>query len=94
MSRREKPKKRDYSTILDEFKFDPGGLDLKISRNLITVFDGYRINRTYDITFVDKAIKAGNVPKSFVRQWGVIRTMLHKLAAIGPKIPGVERWLN
>jgi hypothetical protein len=79
---------------LEDFKFDPNGLDLKFARNLITVFDGYRINRTYDLTFVDKAINKGELPSSFVKQWGTIRAVLHKLAAIGPKVPGVEETMN
>jgi len=56
--------------------------------------DGYRINRTYDLGFVDKAMNKGDLPQSFTKQWGTIRTVLHKLAAIGPKVPGVETALN
>jgi hypothetical protein len=81
-------------TSLEDFKFDPNGLDLKFARNLITVFDGYRINRTYDLTFVDKAMNKGDLPQIFIKQWGTIRAVLHKLAAIGPKVPGVEDDLN
>jgi len=93
MSHRSKHSK-GKTTSLDDFKFDPNGLDLKFARNLITVFDGYRINRTYDLTFVDKAMNKGELPQSFTRQWGTIRAVLHKLAAIGPKVPGVEESLN
>jgi hypothetical protein len=93
MSQRSK-RDRDSKTSLDDFEFDPSELDLKQSKNLITVMDGYRIQRTYDLGFVDKGINKGELPKSFIRQWGTIRAVLHKLAAIGPKVPGVESWLN
>jgi hypothetical protein len=89
-SRRDK----DTKVSIDDFDFDPSELDLKQSKNLITVLDGYRIQRTYDLGFVDKGINKGELPKSFIRQWGTIRAVLHKLAAIGPKVPGVETWLN
>jgi hypothetical protein len=94
MSRKARRKKGDSSKSLEGFTFDPSELDLKMSRNLITVMDGYRINRTYDTTFVDKAINEGKVARSFVTQWGTIRSVLHKLAAIGPKVPNVEKWMN
>jgi hypothetical protein len=93
MSQRSK-RDRDSKASLDDFEFDPSELDLKQSKNLITVMDGYRIQRTYDLGFIDKGINKGELPKSFIRQWGTIRTVLHKLAAIGPKVPGVESWLN
>ncbi len=87
-------RKKGTPISLDDFNFNPSELDLKFSRNLITVFDGYRINRTYELAFIDKKINKGELPQSFIRQWGVIRKVLHKLAAIGPKIPGIEGWLN
>lgn len=93
MSHQSKRSKGKVSS-LEDFKFDPNGLSLKFAKNLITVFDGYRINRTYDLTFVDKAMNKGELPEIFVRQWGTIRAVLHKLAAIGPKVPGVEEKLN
>ena len=89
MSHRSK-RSKGKPTSLEDFKFDPNGLDLKFARNLITVLDGYRIQRTYDLAFVDKAINKGELPASFIKQWGTIRAVLHKLAAIGPKVPGVE----
>ncbi len=79
---------------LENFKFDPAGLSLKFSKSLISVLDGYRINRTYDLRFVDKAMNKGELPQSFVKQWGTLRTVLHRLAAIGPKVPDVESYLN
>ena len=93
MSHRSKSTK-GKSTPLQDFKFDPTGLSLKFSRSLISVFDGYRINRTYDLRFVDKAMNKGDLPQSFTKQWGTIRGVLHRLAAIGPKVPGVESTLN
>jgi hypothetical protein len=93
MSQRSK-RDREPKATLEDFEFDPSELDLKQSKNLITVLDGYRIQRTYDLGFVDKGINKGELPKSFIRQWGTIRSVLHKLAAIGPKVPGVESWLN
>ncbi len=93
MSHRSKHSK-GKPTSIDEFKFDPNGLNMKFSKNLITVFDGYRINRTYDLTFVDKAINKGDVTETFIKQWGTIRSVLHRLAAIGPKVEGVEENLN
>jgi hypothetical protein len=93
MSRRTKQPKSN-SQSLEDFKFDPNGLDLKFSKNLLTVMDGYRINRTYDLGFVDKAMNKGDLPQSFTKQWGTIRGVLHRLAAIGPKVPGVESALN
>jgi hypothetical protein len=93
MSHRSKHSK-GTSRSTDEFKFDPNGLELKFSKSLLTVMDGYRINRTYDLGFVDKALNKGNLPQSFTKQWGTVRGVLHKLAAIGPKVPGVEPALN
>ena len=93
MSHRSK-RSNEKSQSIDEFKFDPNGLELKFSKSLLTVMDGYRINRTYDLGFVDKAMNKGDLPQSFTKQWGTIRGVLHKLAAIGPKVPGVESSLN
>ena len=91
----QRPHRKKETTIsLDDFEFNPSELDLKFSKNLISVLDGYRIHRTYDLGFIDKKINEGELPRSFIKQWGVIRKVLHKLAAIGPKVPGVERWLN
>lgn len=93
MSHRSK-RTKGKPTSLEDFKFDPTGLNLKFSKNLITVLDGYRINRTYDLTFVDKAMNKGDLPQSFIKQWGTMKSVLHKLAAIGPKVPEVETALN
>lgn len=93
MSHRSKSTK-GKQTSLEDFKFDPTGLSLKFSKSLISVFDGYRIHRTYDLRFVDKAMNKGDLPQSFTKQWGTIRSVLHRLAAIGPKVPGVESTLN
>ncbi|MFW9944662.1 MAG: hypothetical protein ACFFB7_06660 [Candidatus Sifarchaeia archaeon] len=94
MSHRSKRAKPAPKISLDEFKFNPSRLDLRFSKNLLTVLDGYRINRTYDLGFIDKKLKEGELPRVFVQQWGTIRSILHKLAAIGPKVPGVESALN
>ena len=93
MSHRSKTTK-GKQTSMEDFKFDPTGLSLKFSKSLISVFDGYRINRTYDLRFVDKAMNKGELPQNFTKQWGTIRAVLHRLAAIGPKVPGVESTLN
>ncbi|RLI48970.1 MAG: hypothetical protein DRP09_21025 [Candidatus Thorarchaeota archaeon] len=87
-------KKKGLGIPLNEFEFDPSELDLDLTRTLITVFDGYRINRTFDLTFVEKKQKAGNLPRGFIRQWPTIRGVLHKFAALGPKVPHVEEWLK
>jgi hypothetical protein len=77
---------------LDEFQFTPRSIDLKWTKDLITVFDGYRIHRCYDLTFIEKAIGRGELPRSFVDQWRFIRTVLHRFAAVSPKIPGVLKF--
>ena len=92
--RRDKKAKPAPMNSLDEFKFTPANLDLRFSKNLLTVLDGYRIQRTYDLGFIDKKIGEGDLPRSFVQQWGTMRKVLTKLAAIGPKVPGVESSLN
>ena len=86
--------KQDSSVDFETLEIDTSGLDLKFSRSLITVLDAYRINRTYSTEFVDKKINEGELPRSFIQQWGAIRGVLHKLAALGPKVPNVEKWLN
>ncbi len=88
MSQAPKSRKEPPAPDLESFEFDPAGLDMKWSKNLISVFDGYRIHRCYDLAFIEKAIGRGDVPKSFIKQWGTIRPLLHKLAAVGPKVPG------
>jgi hypothetical protein len=88
-----KQKKRKTIVNLDDFQFDPSTLDLKWSKNLITTFDGYRIHRCFDLTFIEKAVGQGELSRSFVNQWKVIRTVLHKFAAIGPNVPGVQKKL-
>jgi hypothetical protein len=88
------PKKKGISIPLDEFKFDPSSLDLDLSQTFISVFDGYRIFRCFDITFVERRQKKGKVPLSFLKQWGTIRSILHKFAAVGPGVPNVEKWLK
>jgi hypothetical protein len=94
MSRKSKRRRADSEPSLENLEIAVSGLDLKFSRNLITVMDAYRINRTYSTEFVDKKINEGELPRSFVQQWGTIRSALHKLAALGPKVPNVEKWLN
>jgi len=87
-------KKKGISIPLDEFKFDPSSLDLDLTRTFISVFDGYRIFRCFDITFVERRQAKGTVPLSFLKQWGTIRSVLHKFAAVGPGVPNVEKWLK
>ncbi|TFG14105.1 hypothetical protein EU537_04085 [Candidatus Thorarchaeota archaeon] len=77
---------------LDEFQFTPKGINLKWTKDFITVFDGYRIHRCFDLTFIEKAIGQGALPRSFVSQWRFIRTVLHKFAAVSPKVPGVLKF--
>ncbi len=89
MSQRPK-KKKGASIPLDVFKFNPSDLDLKLTRSLITVFDGYQIYRCFDLTFMDKRMSKGEVPRGFVKQWPTVRGVLHKFAAVGPKVPNVE----
>ncbi len=93
MSHRPKHKSEE-SAPSDDFVFNPSDLNLRFSRNLLTVLDGYRIHRTYDLGFIDKAVGKGEVPRSFIKQWGTMRPILLKLAAIGPDLPGVESSLN
>ncbi len=88
-----KAKKEPLRIDLDDFEFEPSGLDLKWSKNIITVLDGYRIHRCYDLTFIEKGVSEGELPKQFLRQWKIIRTVLHKFAAIGPEVPNVKKWL-
>ncbi|MFW9889467.1 MAG: hypothetical protein ACFFER_14870 [Candidatus Thorarchaeota archaeon] len=90
----DKKAKRPSSVSLDDFQFIPANLDLRFSKNLLTVLDGYRIQRTYDLGFIDKKVGEGELPRTFVQQWGTMRKVLTKLAAIGPKVPGVESSLN
>lgn len=94
MSHRTKREKRTQDPSLNDFEFIPSKLDMKFSKSLLTVFDGYRIHRTFDLGFIDKKIGKGDLPRSFVQQWGTMRPVLTKLAAVGPKVPGVESWLN
>ena len=88
MSRRQRPKTPDEQD-LKSFEFTPSGLDLEWTKDMITVFDGYRIHRCFDLTFIEKAIGEGRLPRAFVEQWRFIRTVLHKFAAVGPKVPGL-----
>ncbi|MFW9834311.1 MAG: hypothetical protein ACFFEK_09975 [Candidatus Thorarchaeota archaeon] len=97
-------KKRRAKPSQDEdlasFDFSPTGLDLEWTKDMITVFDGYRIHRCFDLTFIEKAIGEGRLPRTFVDQWRIIRTVLHKFAAVGPKVPGIielyekRQWLR
>ncbi|MHA1963138.1 MAG: hypothetical protein ACXACG_04560 [Candidatus Thorarchaeota archaeon] len=90
MSHRPKEKKDAlHRAGLKDFRFDPTELDLKWTKDLITTFDGYRIHRTFDLTFIEKAVGQGAFPESFIGQWKTIRSVLHKFAAIGPEVPGV-----
>jgi hypothetical protein len=91
----QRPKRdKSGSESFEDLEISTSGLPLKISKNLATVLDAYRINRAYSTQFVDEAINEGELPRSFIQQWGTIRSVLHKLAALGPKIPNVEKWLN
>ncbi|MCK5150293.1 MAG: hypothetical protein KAQ65_00570 [Candidatus Thorarchaeota archaeon] len=91
----QRPKKKKGTTIpLNEFKFDPSDLDLKLTRSLITVFDGYQIYRCFDLTFMDKRMSKGEVPRGFIKQWPTVKGVLHKFAAVGPKVQNVETYLR
>jgi hypothetical protein len=99
MSRRNRPK-TPADEDLESFEFSPSGLDLEWTKDMITVFDGYRIHRCFDLTFIEKAIGEGRLPRAFVDQWRFVRTVLHKFAAVGPQIPGIikqyerRQWLR
>jgi hypothetical protein len=94
MSQSSKGQKESTIVNLDSFEFDPTMLDLKWSKNLISVLDSYRIHRCYDLTFIEKAVGRGDLPKGFTRQWTTIRSVLHKYAAVGPDVPGVQGWMK
>jgi len=34
------------------------------------------------------------LPRGFIKQWPTMRSILHKFAAVGPGVPGVEGWLK
>ena len=93
MSQRPKKQREPSETSLRSFEFDPSALDLKWSRNLITVLDGYRIHRCYDVTFIEKGVQKGAVPRAFIRQWPTIRSVLYKFAAVGPDVPHVQEYM-
>lgn len=88
-----KPTKK-VKVNLDEFEFSPSGLDLQWTKDLITVLDGYRIHRTYDLSFIEKGIGEGELPRSFMKQYKVIRAVLHKFAGVGPQVPDVKKLLT
>ncbi len=91
----QKPKKKKGLGVpMDQFKFDPSEFDLKLTRSLISVIDGYRIYRCFDLSFIVKRQKKGELPRSFIKQWPTMRSILHKFAAVGPDVPGVENWLK
>ena len=87
------PKKKGLGIPLADYKFDPSELDLDLTRTLISVFDGYRIYRCFDLTFMERKATKGDVPRGFLKQWATIRSVLHKFAAVGPGVPGVEKWM-
>jgi len=89
-----KQKRKGLGIPLEEFKFDPSELDLKLTRSLISVIDGYRIYRCFDLTFVGKRQQKGELPMNFIKQWTTMRSVLHKFAAVGPGVEGVETWLK
>ncbi len=84
-------KKPPTKINLDTYEFDPSGLDLKWSKDIITVFDGYRIHRAFDLTFIENAVGEGRIGRSFVKQWKIVRTVLHRFAAISPQVPDVKK---
>ncbi|MHA2015827.1 MAG: hypothetical protein ACTSUH_08800, partial [Candidatus Thorarchaeota archaeon] len=66
MSKKRKSRKKPQlpeEQDLDTFEFRPTGLNLKWTKDLITVFDGYRIHRCYDLTFIERAIGEGQMPR-------------------------------
>ncbi|TFG32297.1 hypothetical protein EU528_03935 [Candidatus Thorarchaeota archaeon] len=87
-------KRKGLGIPLDEFKLDPSDLDLKLTRSLISVIDGYRIYRCFDLTFIGKRQQKGELPQSFIRQWTTMRAVLHKFAAVGPGVENVEEYLK
>ncbi|RDE17241.1 MAG: hypothetical protein C4K49_03490 [Candidatus Thorarchaeota archaeon] len=93
MSKRPRKEKVSSETDLESFELDPSELNLKWSRNLITVFDAYRIHRCYDLTFIERAVGKGDVPRTFIRQWPTVRLVLHKFASVGPDLPGVQMYM-
>lgn len=90
--KKQKGPKRPDEQDLDSFDFSPTGMNLKWTKDMITVFDGYRIHRCFDLTFIEKAIGQGELPRSFVNQWRFIRIILHKFAAVSPTIPDVMKF--
>ena len=89
-----KQKRKGLGIPLEEFKLDPSELDLKLTRSLISVIDGYRIYRCFDLTFVGKRQQKGELPLGFIKQWTTMRGVLHKFAAVGPDVENVENWLK
>ncbi|MBY8996628.1 MAG: hypothetical protein KGD60_02765 [Candidatus Thorarchaeota archaeon] len=86
-------KKKRLGIPLEDFKFDPSELDLDLTQTLISIFDGYRIYRCFDLTFMERRAAKGKAPREFLMQWATLRGVLHKFAAIGPRVPGVEKWM-
>lgn len=94
MSRKSKKWKRPDSETLEDLEFNPSGLDLKWSKNLTTTIDAYRIYRCHDLGSIERAIGQGEMPRSFVKQWRMIRSVLHRFAAVTPKISGIEKMMR
>ncbi len=86
-------KKKGLGIPLEDYKFDPSELDLDLTQTLISVIDGYRIYRCFDLTFIERRAAKGKVPRGFLKQWATIRNVLHKFAAVGPTVPNVEKWM-
>ncbi|MHA1588708.1 MAG: hypothetical protein ACTSV9_08050 [Candidatus Thorarchaeota archaeon] len=93
MIRKSKKWKQPASDNLEDVEFNPSGLDLKWSKNLTTTIDAYRIYRCYDLGSIERAIGKGKMPRSFVKQWRMIRSVLHRFAAVTPKIPSIEKMM-
>jgi hypothetical protein len=43
---------------------------------------------------MEKRRSKGEIPRGFLRQWPTIKGVLHKFAAVGPRVPGVENLLR
>jgi hypothetical protein len=62
-------------------------VDLNVLKRLITIIDGYRINRCTELGRIEKDIQADKVGSKIAQEWKDIRRLLYKVASVPRTIP-------
>ncbi|MHA1754958.1 MAG: hypothetical protein ACTSYR_05535 [Candidatus Odinarchaeia archaeon] len=89
MSKVEKASKK----VVETLGF-PSETKVNVVLNIISLIDGYRINRCPDFRKLDESIKKGILGRKFAESWKNIRKVLWRIGTFPKNIPSVNKMMT